>query len=443
MKIEKALDWVKRDEAVEAKFSRLVYYPLVLKSGQGAMVEDMDGNRYIDLLASGGTINAGHSHPKIVDAVVAQMREYQNYSNPYFYNPRAIELAEKLAAIAPGDFPKKVSFGLSGSDANDGAIKLARAYTGRSKIVCFHGAYHGSTFGALSMTNISLNMRRKLGATLPDIYPLPFPNVYRNGAGDAERCLKELKAAFGSYLPPEEVAAVITEPIQGDAGIVIPPAAFMQELQAICREHGILLISEEVQQGFMRTGTWFGMENFGVVPDMILLAKAAGGGLPLSAIVGRAEVMDALDPPAHIFTCAANPVCCAAGLALVEILSEPGFREDLLKRSAYLKSLLEGLMDRHPLIGEVRGIGFTIGVEVVKDRQSKEPDRAATAKICHRAWERGAVLVSLGGNVLRIQPPLVISRAEIERAVAIIDAAMSDYENGDIPDSVLETVKGW
>lgn len=443
MNLENSLKWVARSDAVMAEFGKLNYYPFVMKSGRGSIVEDVDGNQYIDLFASGGSLNVGHCHPKVVAAVEEQIHQYFNCSSPYFYNPKAIEYAEKLTEIAPGRFAKRVGFGLTGSDANDGAIKIARAYTGRSRILSFVGAYHGTTFGALSLTNISLNMRRKIGAILPDVYAFPYPNVYHDGPEAVERCLEEIRRAFTTYIPPDEVAAVMFEVIQGDTGLLIPTQEFVQGIADICKEHGILLVTEEVQQGFMRTGEWFSIDNFGIVPDMMVLAKSLGGGLPHSAIVGRADVMEALESPAHLLTFAGNPVCCAAGLAQLEVLSDPDFQRDMRERSAYMKALLLEVRNRHEVIGEVRALGFTIGVELVKDRGSKERDNEAASKVCYRAWERGVLMVTLGGNVLRIQPPLIITREEIERSVSIIDEALSDYENGRIPDSVLKYMGGW
>lgn len=443
MDIKNSTHWVQRDQKVMAECSKIKYYPFVITKGRGSIVEDADGNQFIDLLSSAACLNLGHSHPKVVEAIKNQAEDFTHYTTAYFYNTKAIEFAEKLVQITPGTFPKKVIFGLTGSDSNDGAIKVARAYTGRNKIIAFNGAYHGATFGALSLTHISLNMRRKIGATLPDIFSFDFPDTYRKGSEDAQRCIQQIESAFSSYLPPEEVAAIIIEPIQGDAGILVPPKKFMQDLANLCKKHGILFISEEVQQGFLRTGKWFGIDHFDIIPDLVILGKPVGGGMPLSAIVGRSEIIDSLGAPAHLFTFSGNPVSCAAGLASLEILSEPGFAQDVNQKGKLMKSLLEKLAEKYDLIGEVRGLGLSLAVDLVQNKETKIAASEAAAKICYRAWEKGVILITLAGNVLRIQPPLIITEKEILQAVQIIDESIEDYLNGDIPDSALEVIKGW
>ena len=443
METRQCEQWTKRDGKVMAACAKIRYYPFVMTRGCGSIVEDADGNKFIDLLSSAAAMNLGHAHPRVVKAVEEQARDFTHYTTAYFYNTKAIELAEKLVEVTPGSFDKKVAFGLTGSDSNDGAIKFARGFTGRSKIIAFKGAYHGSTYGAISLTHISLNMRRKIGAALPDIFAFDFPNEYRNGPEDTDRCLKQIKDAFTSYLPPDEVAAVIIEPIQGDAGILVPPKRFMQELAALCRENGILFISEEVQQGFCRTGKWFGIDNFDIVPDLLVLGKPVGGGMPLSAVVGRADVMDSLNPPAHLFTFSGNPVSCAAGLAGIEVMSEPGFLESVNAKGELMRSLFRDLQKKYSLIGEVRGLGLSNAVELVEDRSSKVPASTSAAKVCYRAWEKGVIVITLAGNVLRIQPPLIITEEEIRQAVRIIDESLADLMAGNIPDKALEVVKGW
>jgi 4-aminobutyrate aminotransferase len=435
--------WVARDEAIIAPFQRVSYYPVAVASGKGATLTDMDGNTYIDWLASAGSANTGHAHPDVVAAIEAQTRAISQYTNAYFYNAIASEFAEALAAVAPGDFPKKVAFGLSGSDGIDGAIKIVRAFTGRERIITFQGNYHGSTFGALSLTHISLNMRRKLGATLPGVTAFPFPDPYRDGPDSGARCLAAIERAFETYVPPEEVAAVFVEPLQGDGGLIVPPVDFIQGLYALCKRHGILFVSDEIQQGCMRTGKWLGIEHFGVVPDLAVMGKSVGGGLPLSAIVGRAEVMDALEAPAHLFTMAANATCCAAGLASLKVLTAPGFQADVVRRSDKLRRGLEKLGEKYPFVGEIRGIGFSIGMEIVADKAAKTPDIDGAKKVCYQCWQNGLLLICFAGNVLRIQPPLVITDAEIDQSLAIMDGALAALQAGTIPAEALRMVNGW
>ena len=438
--------WIARDEAAIAPFARVSYFPVALKGGQGAILEDMDGNTYIDLLSSAGSLNLGQSHPAILEAINAQINAYVQYTNAYFYNPVAAEFAEALAAIAPvacGEKGKKAAFGLSGSDSIDGAIKLARAFTGRGKLISFEGAYHGSTFGAISVSFVSHNMRSKLGALLPEVYAFPFPNTYHDGESAGETALQNLRRAFDTWLPPSEVAAVLIESLQGDGGLVVPPPGFYEALGALCREHGILIIADEIQQGCMRTGKWFGIEHFGIQPDIMVTGKSIGGGLPLSAIIARSEIMDCLGPPAHLFTMGANATCCAAGLASLRVMAQPGFQADVVRRSDKMRARLNDMASRHPCIGEVRGLGFSIGVEIVSDRAAKTPDIAGAKKICYRGWETGILMICFAGNVLRIQPPLVITDSEIDRAMDILEGCLKDFERGAIPDSAAQTVMGW
>lgn len=435
--------WAKRDKESMADCTKISYYPFVMAKGQGSIVEDVDGNTFIDLLSSAACLNLGHAHPKIIAAIEEQSKNFTHYTTAYFYNTKSIEMAEKLIEITPGSFDKRVAFGLTGSDSNDGAIKFARGFTGRNKIIAFKGAYHGATYGALSLTHISLNMRRKIGPAISDVFAFDFPHVYRNGDGDAARCLQQIKDAFTSYLPPDEVAAVIIEPIQGDAGIIVPPKEFMQGLYALCKEHGILFISEEVQQGFCRTGKWFGVEHFDIVPDLMILGKPLGGGTPLSAVVGRADVMNSLEAPAHLFTHSGNPVSCAAGLASIEVMSEPGFMDSVNAKGALAKKLFAELQEKYDLIGDIRGLGLSLAVELVENRDTKVPASQSAAKICYQAWRKGVILITLAGNVLRIQPPLIITEDEIRQSIRILDECFEDLQAGRIPDEALDVIKGW
>ena len=439
---------VEENDKVVASFSRIPYYPLVVKRAYKSTVEDMDGNTFIDFLSSAGTLNVGHCHPKVVKSIIEQTKQSILYTPVYMYNKLLSELAQKLIEITPGNFPKQVTFGLSGSDANDGAIKLARAYTGRSKIISFIRSYHGSTYGAITLSGISLNMSRKIGPLLPEIYHMPFPDTYHNSLGGApedagKNCLDYLKYAFENYLPPDEVAAVIIEPIQGDAGIVVPPGDYMQELFKLCKENGILFISEEVQQGMGRTGKWFGIEHFNIEPDIVIMAKALASGMPLSALIGRKEIMEALEAPAHLFTTAGNPVCCAAALATIKVIEEEKLMENAEKLNKIAFERFTSMKDKFPFIGDVRGLGLSIGVDLIKDSITKERNKEAAAKICYRAWEKGLLLAFFGNSVLRIQPPLVITEVEFNKGINIIETCMTDLQNGLLGDDILKVTKGW
>ncbi len=447
-KIDKCKKLVREDNKVISPAARVPYYPLAVKRAYGSIVEDLDGNKYIDLLASAAALNTGHCHKKVVKAITEQVQDFIHYTPAYMYHEPLVQLAKELKAITPGDFNKRVAFGLSGSDANDGMIKLARAYTGRSKIISCIQAYHGSTYGALSLTALSLNMRRKIGPLVPEIHHIPYPDCYRCVFGQQEatcnqECLNQLKIAFQYYLPAEEVAAVIIEPIAGDAGLVVPPQKWIKELYNICKENGILFVSEEVQQGFGRTGKWFGIENFGVVPDAVILGKSIASGMPLSAIVAKEEIMQAWEAPAHLFTTGGNPVSCRAALATIDVIREENLLEHSKELGEYVKERFEEMKDKYELIGDVRGIGLSIGVDLVTDRKTKKKAKEAAAKICYRCWEKGVILTFFANSVLRIQPPLVITKQEMDKAIDIIEEAINDYLAGDIPDEILEVAKGW
>jgi len=447
-KVDKAQNIISRDEKVISPVSRMPYYPFVIQRGKGALMEDVNGKKYIDFLSSAAALNTGHCHPKVVDAIKKQVSQFINYTSAYMYYENMVELAEELIQITPGSFSKKVAFGLTGSDANDGAIKLARIFTNRKKIIAFLRSYHGSTYGALSLSAISLNMRKKLGPCLPEIYHIPFPDCYRcpfnHHYPDCHlACLEYFKMLMGNLIPPDEIAAVIIEPIQGDAGIIIPPDPYLPALKHICEEMGILFIAEEVQSGFGRSGKWFAIEHWGVEPDIILLGKSIASGMPLSAIVAKKEIMDSWEAPAHLFTMGGNPVSCAAALATIEVIKEEHLIEKAQEMGDYIVKRFKELQEKHKMIGDVRGKGLLIGVDLVKDRTTKTRAAKDAAKIIWRCWEKGLILTFFSQSVLRIAPPLVIKKSEVDQALDILEQSIIEVENGLISDEVLEKIKGW
>lgn len=446
--IEMCSDVVAEDKKVVSKASRMHYYPLVIKKGHGALIEDIDGNEYIDLLSSAAALNTGHSHPRIVKAIKEQADSFIHYTTGYTYNEFQVQLATRLSEITPGSFRKKVLFGLSGSDANDGAIKLARAYTGKTNIISFVGSYHGSTYGSLSLSAISINMRRKIGPLLPGIHHMPYPYCKRCVFGKKEEscsleCLESIKRAFNSCLPEDDVAAVIIEPIAGDFGLIVPPRRYMEELYKMCRDKGILFISEEVQQGFGRTGKWFAIDNFNITPDIIVMGKSIAAGMPLSALVAREEIMDSLQSPAHAFTMEGNPICCRAAIENIEVIKDEHLMEKAVELGGHAVRRFKEMAEKYEIIGDVRGIGLSIGVELVKNRETNEKHREAAAKICYRCYEKGVILIFIADSVLRIQPPLVITKEQLDKAIDIIDESIEEYMNGEISDDVLKAVQGW
>ena len=291
---------------------------------------------YIDFLASASSANLGHGNKEVADEVYNQMKNIAQYASAYFQMKEPMDLAEKLTSII-GRPNLQVSYSTTGSEAIDNAIKVARAYTGRSKIISFTESYHGSTYGSISISALSLNMRRKIGPLLPDVFHINYPDMLRGKYGKdedkaIESYLDELRYAFDHYLPPEEVAAVFIEPIAGDMGLVVPPKKYVQELVKICKEHGILFVVDEIQQGFCRTGKWFSYEYFDVEPDLIVCGKSLGGGLPLGAVIGPKEIMDSLDAPAHLFTMSGNSTVCTASLKTIEILERENMNEQVIQK---------------------------------------------------------------------------------------------------------------
>ena len=444
MKDESAL--IGRHGQVISNATRLAFYPLVVTGGHGAWVRDAAGRERIDFLASAATLNVGIGHPAVVAAVREQAERLLHYNAAYVYHEPMVELAETLARVTPGGFAKRVAFGLSGGDANDGVIKAARHFTGRQKIIAFQGSYHGTTYGALSLSSVNLDMRRRLGPFLPEIYHVPFPDVYHEAASpeaSGARALAVLDDLFATRVPPEEVAAVIIEPVQGDSGVLVPPRAFMQGLAERCRRHGILLVAEEVQTGIGRTGRWFAIEHFGVEPDVVICGKAISSGLPLSAIVARSEILAAWQPPAHTFSSGGNPVCAAAALATLRVVEQEGLVGRARAAGEHLRAGLQTLAGRHALIGDVRGFGLMQGVELVQDRERRTPAVIETAKVCWRCFELGLLITFLRGNVLRMVPPLVITDGEIDAALTILDTALTDVAAGRVDDAAVSNLKGW
>lgn len=440
-------EWIAEGDQVISPSARIPYYPLVVKSAHGATIEDSDGHLYLDFLSAACIANTGHSHPRVVEAIKKQSDKLIHYNLAYAYTEEAVELAVELCRITPGQFPKRVAFGLSGSDANDCAIKLVRQAAGRPNVISYLRAYHGQTYGALSLSAVSLPMRRHMGPMLPGVFHAPYPDCYHcnwaRGGNCSLECLSALTGLFETSCPPDEVAAIFIEPIQGDSGIVVPPDSYMEGLRKVCEEHGILLVAEEVQSGFGRTGRWFASGKWSFAPDLVIMGKAMASGMPLSAVVGRKELFDGWESPAHAISTSANPISCAASLATVKVIEEEGLLDRARESGAYLKRRFLEMAGRHPLIGDVRGEGLMLGVDLVVDRSTKERAAKETAKVAYAAWKRGLFVTFFSKSVLRIAPPLIVTKDEMDRALGILDESLSDVEQGRIGDSVLSSVKGW
>ncbi len=427
----------KNDKFV-AKTQQIPYSPVAFEKGEGAVLFDHDGKKYIDFLSSACSANLGHGNKEIANAVRDQMYNITQYTFAYFNTEPPVLLAEELAKLPTGASDNKVLFSATGSAAIDSAIKISRGFTGRTKLISMIGAYHGSTFGALSLSALSINMRKSLGPLVPEVYHFRYPDSEHSW----QECIDEMKDAFNHYLPADEVAAIFIEPVAGDMGLVIPPKEWLQELRNICDEHGILLVSDEIQLGLCRTGKWFALDNFDVKADLYVLGKSVGGGLPLGAVVGRQEVMDKLDAPAHVFTLAGNTTVCVAALKSLEILKRIDANKLSVEKGQYLERKIENLRERFPFVGEIRGLGLSIGVDIINP-ETKEKDPTATAKICYECFKRGLILIFINQSTLRVQPPLVIEYEQLDEGVKILEEVMEDFSNGKISDDVLSEIKGW
>ena len=430
-----------RDATAIAGIQKLRFNPLAARGGRGSYLTADDGRAILDLSASATAASLGYGHPAVIEAVTKAMADMAGASLLMYPNEPAAALAEALLETMPGDAERRVWYGHSGSDANDAAARVLEAATGRPRFISFIGSYHGGVAGSISISG-----HTAMTHTLPrpGLVLLPYPDPYRPRF-PAEAVLDMLDYQFETTCPPEQVAAVFIEPIMSDGGLIVPPAGFLKALEERCRRHGILTVLDEVKVGLGRSGALHAFSHEGMEPDMVVLGKGLGGGLPLSALIGPAAIMDHR-PAFAIQTTGGNPVCTAAGLAVLRTVLD----EDLPRRAAQVgTALMEGLRqlaERHEMIGDVRGRGLAIGVDLVTDRESRAPVPATTtAKVIVRAYELGAsfIYVGLAANVLEITPPLVLSDAECEEGLAIIDRALGDVAAGLVPDEAVQAYMNW
>jgi 4-aminobutyrate aminotransferase len=404
--------------------------PLVVGRAQGMVVEDVDGNRFLDFAAGISTVSTGHCHPDVVRAVREQAESLIHICYTDFYYPIYVELCEELARLAPIKGDVRVFLSNSGAEAVETVIKLARVRTGRQKIVGFFGAFHGRTYGAMTLTASKPIQREGYGPFVPDVLHTHYAYCYRcpvnrRPADCSVECLELLtESYFHHVVDPKEVAAVIVEPILGEGGFVPPHKDFLPKLQAICRQHGILLVADEVQSGMGRTGRMFALEHFGIDPDMIILAKGIASGMPISAVIAREDVMKWNDG-GHGSTFGGNPVSCASALATLRLLKD-GLMENAGRVGNHLLNGLRDLKKKHRRIGDVRGLGLMVGIEVVESADAKEPAPAARTKVIQKAFERGLLTLPCGSSTIRLSPPLVATESDVDKAVSILDAAFSE-----------------
>ncbi len=409
-------------------------YPLVAKRGRGVRVEDLDGNEFLDFAAGIAVVSTGHCHPEVVAAIQKQAAELIHISGTDFYDEHLTDLAEQLSAVAPMRGPHRFFYGNSGTEATECALKLARYHTGRQQIISFFGAFHGRTMGALSLTGSKPQQKRRFSPMVPGVTHVRYPYAYRGCTGGPQEeeafslgCARYIEEKlFKTILPAEEVAAIFVEPIQGEGGFVPAPANFLRELRAICDRHGILLVADEVQSGCGRTGKWWAIEESGVEPDIVCIAKGIASGMPLGICMTRAEIMD-WAPGSHASTFGGNPVSIAAALATMKILEREGIR-NAATVGEFMLERLRGWKKSHPLVGDVRGRGLMIGIEIVKDKATREAAVELRNRIETLAFERGLIILGCGETSLRLSPPLIVSKEQATVALDILEEALTTAE---------------
>ncbi len=432
-----------RDRRALSRLQKLRFFPLAVKGGEGCYLIGEDGSRLLDLSASWGAASLGHAHQVLRDAVNRSLMDQAGASILSGVNKPAVELAERLLEKTAGQADRRVWLGHSGSDANETVARAVVAASGRHRIITFAGAYHGGTAGSMA---ISAHSVQEHADKADGLHIIPYPDPYRPMEDDPSgtNIIAALERAFDAECPASEVAAIFIEPIQSDGGLIVPPAGFMPALADLCRQHGIYVVSDEVKVGMGRSGRFNCIEHEGVEPDFVVMGKGLGGGLPISAVVGPAAVMD-FAPSFSMQTLHGNPVCASAALAVLDTIEAENLAGNAARVGAHLQKRLKVLAQHHALIGDVRGRGLAIGVELVLDRQSKEPASVQTAKVVFRAFELGLVLYYVGmrSNVLELTPPLVLTETEADQAVAILDQAIGDVAGGKVSDTHIAGFEGW
>ena len=409
-------------------------YPLVAKRGRGLRIEDVDGNEFLDFAAGIAVTSTGHCHPEVVAAIQKQAAELIHISGTDFYDEHLTDLAEKLSSVAPMPGPHKFFYGNSGAEAVECALKLARYHTGRQHVIAFLGAFHGRTMGALSLTASKPQQKRRFSPLVPGVTHIRYPYAYRGCTGGPQEeeafamgCARYIEEKlFKTILAPEEVAAIFVEPIQGEGGYVVAPTNFLRELRAICDKYGILLVVDEVQSGAGRTGKWWAIEHSGVQPDIVCMAKGIASGMPLGVCMSRADVMDWV-PGSHASTFGGNPVSIAAALATFDILEREAI-DNAARVGGMMLERLNGWKKTHALVGDVRGRGLMIGVELVKDKTTREPAAALRNRVEELAFERGLMILGCGETSIRLCPPLVVNEHEANVALDILEDALTQVE---------------
>jgi len=421
----KARELVKKDESlISPSYGR--FYPLVVESGKGCIVTDVDGNEYIDFNSGLVCLNVGHNHPKVVTAIKNQTDRFLHYSNTDFYYSMVIETAEKLAEITPGKFEKKVYFGNSGAEAIEAAVKLAKWHSRKQLFIAFISAFHGRTTGALSFTASKPTQKRYFFPLMPGVTHVPYGYCYRcpfklSFPECHYWCVDFIdEYVLQKYVPPEDTAAILIEPIQGEGGYVVPPPEYFQRLKKLADKYGLLIIDDEVQAGMGRSGKWFAIEHWGIEPDIVCTSKALASGMPLGATIANAKVMDWV-AGSHASTFGGNPVSCAAANAVISVIKEEKLLENATKQGAHIIKRLGELKEQCEIVGDVRGKGLMIGMELVEDKESKKPAAKKASEIMMRSWRRGINVITCGASTIRVAPPLIITGELVDAALDIIE----------------------
>lgn len=397
--------------------------------GEGALLTDVDGNTFIDFAGAIGTLNIGHSHPKVQRALQKQIK---NYLHPCFHvmmYESYVKLAEELNDLVPGDTVKKTFFLSSGAEAVENAVKIARKYTGRKGIISFERGFHGRTFMSMSLTSKVKPYKYEFGPFAPETYKWPYPYYYRSPLSSEEldkTLIKQMETFFISEVPPEEVAAVILEPVQGEGGFIIPSKNFVQQVKHLCEKHDILFIADEIQTGFGRTGKMFAIEHYDIIPDLVTMSKSLGAGIPISAVTGRAEIMDSPNPGEIGGTYGGSPLGCSAALAVIDVIREEKLLEKAVEIGKKFSERFKKLQKKCERIGEVRSFGAMCALEFVKNKETKEPDKELTTQIIATAHQKGLIIMSAGlyGNIVRLLMPLVIKEKQLEEGFSILEESI-------------------
>lgn len=422
---------IARDEAFAAP-CYIKEYPLVIARGEGTMVEDVDGNRFLDFMAGIAVCSTGYSHPAVVKAIQDAAAKFLHICGGDFYYEGMADLCERLARIAPGSSKKRVFLSNSGTEAVEGAMKLARHATGRTAFIAFKGAFHGRTYGALSLTSSKARQHQGFGPFLPDVHHVAYGYCYRCEYGKTFPacgifCVDTIeKDLLSRHLAPSDVAAIFVEPVQGEGGYVLPPPGWLTAVRELCDRHGILMVADEVQCGVGRTGKMWACDHEGVEPDILVTSKGLGSGMPIGAIIAK-ESISTWEHGAHGSTFGGNPVCCAAALATLDLV-EKDLVSNARQRGERLAAGLKGLADKHAVIGDVRGLGLMQGMEFVTDRTTKEPAGDLVKRVEQMAFAKGLLLLAAGKNALRFAPPLVVNDEDVDIAVGILGQCLDELD---------------